>query len=85
MASEYQNAGFEIQRATSPAQEFARLGFVAGAGTVAWPSAYRFTDAQPSARTAYYPLHQTDTDGTATYSPVVAVAAIPVGAPQLRA
>ncbi|MDO7874125.1 heparinase II/III family protein [Hymenobacter sp. ASUV-10] len=84
-ASESQNRGFEIQRATGPAQEFGRLGFVAGAGTVARPSAYTFADAQPPAATAYYRLRQLDANGAASYSPVVAVGPTPAAAPLLRA
>jgi hypothetical protein len=56
---------------------FRPLGRVAGVGTSAQAHSYQFTDAQ-IARYAtalvYYRLHQVDTDGTSTYSPVRTVA-----------
>jgi len=86
-ASETQNAGFRIQRmiggpsvADGDAPNDARstwteVGFAAGAGTTAEPTAYRFTDADLpyEAETLTYRLEQIDTDGAATLSPTVEV------------
>jgi hypothetical protein len=76
-SSEQRNAGFEVQRA-SASTEFTTLATVAGAGTTQGPHTYRYVDAAPLATPAYYRLKQVDTDGTYTYSPVVAVQAAKV-------
>jgi hypothetical protein len=57
------------------------LGTVAGQGTSAAAHTYTFVDAQPAAGAAYYRLRQVDTDGTASYSPVVVVQSGEVAAP----
>ena len=79
-ASETQNAGFRVQRRVgdSPSGEdgtWTEVGFAAGAGTTAEPTAYRFTDADLpyEAETLTYRLEQIDTDGAATLSPTVEV------------
>lgn len=71
-ASEQHNAGFEVQRSADGAT-FTTLSTVAGAGTAQNAHTYSYFDASPLAATAYYRLKQLDTDGTFTYSPVVAV------------
>ncbi len=66
-ASESNNAGFQVQRATSSGT-FRPLGFVEGAGTSSAPQQYSFSDADlPSADALTYRLKQVDTDGTVTY------------------
>ena len=71
-ASEKNNQGFEVQRSTD-GREFARLGWVAGAGNSQAPTEYSYRDAAPAGPVSYYRLKQIDTDGVVTYSPVQAV------------
>jgi hypothetical protein len=75
-ASELRNDYFEVESSVDGVT-FRPLGRVAGVGTSAQAHSYQFTDAQ-IARYAtalvYYRLHQVDTDGTSTYSPVRTVA-----------
>jgi hypothetical protein len=82
-ASEQRSLGFEVQRQTAqtPGAIFETLGFVASVGTSTQASNYTFQDATVPAAGAYYRLRQLDQDGTATYSPVVAIgaAASPLG------
>lgn len=74
-ASERHNAYFAIERATGEAPAvFAELGRVAGLGSSSQAHSYQYLDAAPNSLN-YYRLRQVDTDGTATYSPVVAVQA----------
>jgi hypothetical protein len=73
-ASEQNNARFEVQRSADGAQ-FRTLNTVAGQGTTAQRHAYSALDRQPLSGTAYYRLRQVDTNGQASFSPVVAVAA----------
>lgn len=73
-ATELNNAGFEVQRSAN-GTDFATLAKVAGAGNSQTLKAYQYLDAAPLAATSYYRLKQVDQDGTATYSPVVAVQA----------
>jgi len=73
-AAQYNSAGFEVQRAAAGTQ-FSTLATVAGGGTTQHPQAYYYLDATSLPTTAYYRLKQIDTDGTATYSPVVVVQA----------
>ena len=84
-ASETQNAGFALERATVPAGATAALawelvGFVEGAGTTATAQTYRFRDgALPYAAGAVrYRLTQVDLDGQRTMAGEAEVA---VGAP----
>ncbi len=73
-ASEINNAGFEVQRATDNGS-FQQIGFVEGKGTTTDPQLYRFDD--PSlpfgAEQLYYRLKQIDFDGACDYSPVVSI------------
>jgi hypothetical protein len=71
-ASEQHNAGFEVQR-SSNGVDFTTLAFVAGAGTSEATRTYEYFDAAPLRPTGYYRLKQLDTDGTVTYTTVVAV------------
>ncbi|MBJ6143593.1 heparinase II/III family protein [Hymenobacter sp. BT559] len=83
-ASEQRSLGFEVQRQTTQAPEaaFETIGFVASAGDHAQATGYTFRDAGAPAAGAYYRLRQLDRDGTATYSPVVAIGAV-AGQPAL--
>ncbi|AMR26554.1 hypothetical protein A0257_05135 [Hymenobacter psoromatis] len=71
-ASEVNSRGFDVERSLD-GHTFTTLGTVAAAGTSATTHAYAFLDAHAPTTTAYYRLHQLDLDGTAAYSPVVAV------------
>lgn len=74
-ASERHNAYFAIERAIGDsAATFSELGRVAGLGNSSQTHSYQYLDAAPNSLN-YYRLRQVDTDGTATYSPVVAVQA----------
>jgi hypothetical protein len=73
-ASEQRNAGFDVQRRPATAADFGTIGFVAGAGATSQNTGYAFRDAAAPAGLVYYRLRQLDQDGTATYSPVVAIA-----------
>jgi hypothetical protein len=71
-ASEANSARFEVERSVD-GQEFVKIGQLAAAGTTSATHSYQFTDAATA--TSYYRLRQVDFDGTATYSPVVTLAA----------
>ena len=71
-ATELRNDHFAVERSLD-GQNFYALGQVAGAGTSSSRHDYRWVDAKPAGTVAYYRLSQVDTDGTTTYSPVVAV------------
>ena len=73
-ASEKNNRGFEVQ--VSPdGRSYRALAFVAGAGSSSAPRAYAFRDRE-AGKTGprYYRLRQLDFDGTASFSPVRALA-----------
>ena len=71
-ASELNNQGFEIQRATQ-GNEFATIGFVAGHGTTTEVKTYRFVDVDLSSGNYTYRLKQVDFNGTFSYSDEVNV------------
>jgi hypothetical protein len=76
-ASERAADQFVIERAPAAAPDsFRAIGQVPAGGTTTQARAYQYLDAEaaPGAR-HYYRLRQLDHDGTATYSPVVAVQA----------
>ena len=75
-ASELNSCYFAIERASSAEVDFAELGRVVGAGTSSQAHRYQFVDTRPGTLN-YYRLRQVDADGTAHYSPVVAVRAVP--------
>jgi hypothetical protein len=72
-ASEVNSQGFEVQRRTQPGADFETLRFVPSHGG-AQPATYTLDDATAPNTLVYYRLRQLDADGTAAYSPVVAVA-----------
>jgi hypothetical protein len=82
-ASEANSAHFDVER-SADGQEFVKIGQVAAAGTSAAAHSYQFVDAAATA-TSYYRLRQVDFDGTATYSPVVTLAASAVAASPAKA
>ena len=72
-ASEKNNRGFAVEVSTGG--EFRELAFVAGAGSSSAPRAYAFRDREAGkAGPRYYRLRQLDFDGTASFSPVRALA-----------
>ncbi|MFD1466703.1 T9SS type A sorting domain-containing protein [Hymenobacter caeli] len=71
-ASERNNSRFEVQR-SADGQAFATLKTVPGSGSSTAAHAYSWLDADAAGGPLYYRLRQVDADGTATYSPVVAV------------
>jgi hypothetical protein len=76
-ASERGADQFVVERAPADAPDsFRSIGQVPAGGTTTQARAYQYLDAEaaPAAR-HYYRLRQVDLDGTATYSPVVAVQA----------
>lgn len=77
-ASELNNSGFEIERASSrqvrtlPSQEeWEKIGYVEGNGTTTEISYYSFEDNSLSAGNYQYRLKQIDFDGSITYSNVI--------------
>jgi hypothetical protein len=76
-ATELNNQGFEIERAsskTSPRQEdWEKIGFVPGYGTTTEPKSYSYSDQSVNDGTNYYRLKQIDYDGSYEYSDVVEV------------
>lgn len=74
-ASEHHNAGFVVERRTGTEPDFRQIGYVPGAGTATTARRYAYLDAAAPAGPAYYRLRQIDHDGTASLSPVAAVAA----------
>lgn len=75
-AQEVNNARFEVERSPN-GTVFTTIGTLAGKGTTALPSTYRYLDAGAGARTTdaplYYRLRQVDYSGQASFSPVQAV------------
>ena len=74
-ASETNNDRFEVER-SNDAVEFVQVGQVKGAGNSTTAQHYAFNDLHPENRLNYYRLRQVDTDGTARYSSVLAIASI---------
>jgi len=77
-ASEINNAGFRVQRrseGSSSETTWHTIGHVEGQGTATDPTSYRFTDENPpyEANRLTYRLKQVDTDGSTSYSKIVAV------------
>ncbi|MDQ3050812.1 MAG: T9SS type A sorting domain-containing protein [Bacteroidota bacterium] len=70
-ASEIENHGFEIWRATTP-PDFNYLGWSEGKGTTSTTNEYYFEDADVTTNTSYYyKLKQVDFNGVFTYTDVV--------------
>ncbi len=77
-ATETNNKGFEIQRATlnlpeSEASSWENIGFVAGFGTTTEPKSYSYSDNVGFSGTYNYRLKQIDFDGSFKYSTEVEV------------
>lgn len=76
-ASETNNLGFEIERAsfsTTPLQGWKKIGFVEGNGTTSGTNTYSFADNNITETGKYsYRLKQIDYDGSSEYSEVVEV------------
>ncbi len=76
-ATEINNYGFEIERAsslTTPRQDkWEKIGFVQGHGNSNSTKEYSFIDEEPIVGTISYRLKQIDTDGSFEYSDVVEV------------
>jgi hypothetical protein len=78
-ATEINNSGFEVQRCQTAQQvevstDWAKVGFVAGAGTSNAPRNYSYTDNNLSAGSYSYRLKQIDNNGAFTYGTTVEVA-----------
>ncbi len=71
-ATEINNSGFEIQRRQT--SDWAKVGFVAGAGTSNAPRNYSYTDNNLSAGSYAYRLKQIDNNGAFKYGSTVEVA-----------
>lgn len=71
-ASEVNNYGFDVERATLNAdsiKNWGKIGFVEGNGTSNSPKTYEFNDVElPKTLIAWYRLKQIDIDGTYDYS-----------------
>lgn len=73
-ATEINNEGFEIQKATNDTnREWETIGFQKGVGESYDIQSYQFTDDYPKVGTNYYRLKQTDFDGAFEYSNVISV------------
>jgi hypothetical protein len=72
-ASETNNYGFEVQKASEPKGEYQTIqgSFIAGHGTTVESHSYSYTDANANTGSSYYRLKQTDLDGTIHYSEAV--------------
>lgn len=70
--TEMDNAHFEIERSIT-GQHFEKIGLVKGAGTSYETQKYQFVDENYKNSVNYYRLKQVDTDGTFTYSDVIAI------------
>ena len=76
-ATETNNYGFEVERAsssTTPIQGWEKIGFVPGSGNSSSPKEYTYTDKLPTGSTKLkYRLKQIDNDGSYEYSEEVEV------------
>jgi hypothetical protein len=71
-ATEINNSGFEVERKSSNS-DWAKVGFIQGAGTTTEVKKYSFTDKNLTAGSYSYRLKQIDYDGTFAYSSIVEV------------
>jgi hypothetical protein len=70
-ATELNNSGFEIQRASflaHPSKDWKKVGFVSGHGTTSEPQSYSFKDENLFSGKYQYRLKQIDFDGSFNYS-----------------
>ncbi|NOY58080.1 MAG: T9SS type A sorting domain-containing protein [Calditrichaeota bacterium] len=72
-ASESNNAGFYLQRRTSPAGAFSNVEYIRGHGTTFVENAYEFHDTNLAPGIYYYRLKQVDDDGSVNYSEEITV------------
>ena len=75
-ATETNNQGFNVERSQHSEfknQDWEKIGFVAGNGTVTEKKSYSFSDKEISAGAYFYRLKQIDYDGSYEYSQVVGV------------
>jgi len=75
-ATETNNRGFEVERAsssTTPVQGWVNVSFVEGRGTTTERTEYIFKDKISNPGTYVYRLKQIDFDGTVSYSPEVEI------------
>ncbi|MEM9820558.1 MAG: choice-of-anchor D domain-containing protein, partial [Bacteroidota bacterium] len=71
-ANEQNNAGFEVERSTTPDLQLSweSIGFQQGAGTTTEARYYTFEDPHPHNTLNYYRLKQIDWNGNLTYSSI---------------
>ena len=74
-ASEQHALRFEVERSRNAVDYYQKVGSVAATGTSSSALSYSLPDATAGLGAYYYRLRQVDTDGTATYSAPVALAA----------
>jgi len=74
-ASEFQNAGWEVEKWVAGTVAWQKIGFVAGKGNSNVLNQYAFTDAVLSSNTTQYRLKQMDVNGRYTYSNVILIKA----------
>ncbi len=73
-ATETNNKGFEIQRASaSPSRGWETIGFVEGNGTTAEKHNYSFIDENVASEKYFYRLKQIDNNGSFEYSDVIEI------------
>lgn len=72
--SEIDNYGFEIERSVDQ-EDWIKIGFIEGHGTLNFPKEYSFTDREIIFGTYYYRLKQLDMQEGFEYSPVIEVEA----------
>lgn len=72
-ASETNNAGFDVERMLDTETSFSRIQFVAGHGTTTEARSYQLVDNNAHTGVSYYRLLQRDSDGTSSYSNMIAV------------
>lgn len=78
-ASELNNYGFAIEKASSPHNgKWAEIGFIKGNGTVTKTNTYSFIDPAQKSASVYYRLKQIDLNGNFTYSSVIRVELSPL-------
>jgi hypothetical protein len=71
-ATEINNAFFDVERSADQ-NNFISVGKIPSKGNSQLLQAYQHTDANVPAGTVYYRLKQVDTDGTISYSNIIAV------------
>jgi len=71
-ASETNNYGFEVQR-SNDGIDFAKIGFVKGAGNATTVNTYEFTDSNIQSPVYYYRLRQLDFDGNEKLSQTIII------------